>query len=149
VAKDVDLRLDGDRQLKRLIQELPKRVVKKGLRQAATAGGQPIVRAVKNAAPVDSGTLKKSIKKKIKTYSSSGNVIAVIGADRAASAIIDNKKHVPANYIHLIEAGHGGPAPAPPHPFLTSAYQNTKATALQIATNKLREVLEREASNLR
>jgi hypothetical protein len=25
VAKDVDLRLDGDRQLKRLIQELPKR----------------------------------------------------------------------------------------------------------------------------
>lgn len=146
------MELVGWKELTHLLNELPKRVARKGLRQAISAAASPIVKAAKSNAAKLTGTLKKSIKKKIKTYSD-GNVVAIIGADRSivGQRITKGgkvKRVVPANYIHLVEKGHAGPHPASAKPFLRPAYENHKQQAVGIAEKKLKEVIENEAAKL-
>ena len=98
----------------------------------------------------------------MKVYSS-GNVVAVIGASRSVSEVITTprkglvnrilrrkktRKHAPARILHLVEKGHGGPHPAPAHPFLEPAFESTKAAATQIAGETLKTTLEAEAAKL-
>lgn len=40
---------------------------------------------------------------------------------------------------HLVEFGHAGPAPAPPHPFMRTAYQNNKEEVKRTIIEVLRE----------
>lgn len=47
-----------------------------------------------------------------------------------------------APYAHFVEYGHGGPRPAPPHPFITPAYEATKGQAMEMAAQALREALD-------
>lgn len=141
------LYLDGDRELKELLVQLPERVIKKGLRRALSAAATPIVRATKAKARRRFGFLKKSIGRKVKTYSD-GSVIVVIGAKRDVAETVGNRQHVPANYFALVEKGHGGPHAAPPHPMLDPAYQETKGQATAIAAVKIRESVESEAAKL-
>lgn len=48
--------------------------------------------------------------------------------------------HYPAKIAHLIERGHGGPRPAPPHPFLEPALLSSRNAVLAV----MRGVLEEE-----
>lgn len=41
---------------------------------------------------------------------------------------------------HLVEYGHGGPAPAPPHPFLTPARDAAMATAGKTVADELNRI---------
>lgn len=41
----------------------------------------------------------------------------------------------------LVEEGHGGPAPAPAHPFLRPAFEAKKAEAAEILAAKLKEAM--------
>lgn len=54
---------------------------------------------------------------------------------------IEHYKHNPGMIAHLVEFGHGGPAPAPAHPFLRPALDNKKHQGLLIITNKARQLL--------
>lgn len=45
----------------------------------------------------------------------------------------------PANIAHLVEYGHEGPHPAPPHPFLRPAYDENKDKALEIIKDAVAE----------
>jgi HK97 gp10 family phage protein len=47
-----------------------------------------------------------------------------------------------APYAHFVEYGHGGPRPAPPHPFMAPAYEATKGRAMELAAQALREALD-------
>jgi HK97 gp10 family phage protein len=157
------VKLDGEQELKHLLQELPRRVGKKALRQAVNAGAAPIVKAAKAAAPRESGLLKRSYNKVIRTYKS-GNVVAVIGARREVVGSYRGKKRVPANYIHLVEKGtqphriqikkgrfagttveHPG-ARAQPH--LEPAFERSIPQARSIMEAKLRDVVLAEAHKL-
>lgn len=55
-------------------------------------------------------------------------------------------KYVKVQYTdpiaHLVEEGHGGPAPAPAHPFLRPAFEAMKEEATAILADKLREALK-------
>ena len=156
--KGVDIKLDGAKELRRFFEEAPK-LAKKGIRRAITKASTPVTRAAKKNAPRETGLLKKSITKRIKSYPS-GNVVAVIGASRAVSGTVtdmgsggnnkvrQHRKRVPANYIHLVEKGHGGPYTAKPHPFLNPALQQTAQQAHKIAEATLREVVEKEIARL-
>ena len=155
------LTLTGTGDLEKLLEELPRRVIKKGLRQAMSAAGQPILKQARRDAPRKSGLLKKSLQKKVKAYKS-GNVAVIIGAawgytgwvvniklrKRAKPTKLHRDNQNPGNYSHLVEQGHGGPRPAPAHAFLKPAYEANKARALSIATRKLTDVLESEAAKL-
>ena len=146
MAGKIDAVLDGERELGRLLRELPK-AARKGLRGAMNAAATPISKAAKKNAPRESGLLKRSIGKRVKTYSS-GTVAAVIGARREVSGEYKGKKRVPANYAHLVEQGHGGPRPAQAHEFLKPAFDANVEKAIDIASDKLRDVVEREARKL-
>jgi len=46
-----------------------------------------------------------------------------------------------APHAQLVEYGHGGPKPAPPHPFMRPAYEATKDEAMRIAMEKIKAAL--------
>ena len=46
-----------------------------------------------------------------------------------------------APHAHLVEFGHGGPAPAPEHPFMAPAYEATKDEAMRIVRDAIAEAL--------
>lgn len=55
-------------------------------------------------------------------------------------------KYVKVQYTdpvaHLVEEGHGGPSPAPAHPFLRPAFEAKKAEATEIMKETLKEALK-------
>ena len=76
---------------------------------ALKKGANVILEAAKRNAPVRTGELKKALKVGRRAKTIDRNAIEV-GAF-----------HGDAPHAHLVELGHGGPKPAPPHPFLEPA----------------------------
>ena len=152
---NVKMTLEGDKQLESALRQLPRRVLTKGTRQAVNAAAAPIVRKAKAWAPRDTRTLKKALKRKLKTYKG-GAAAAIIGADRAVQGIdARGRKRVPANYIHLVEKGTAphriGNASHPgarPQAFLERAYAAGQHQAKSIAEAKLAEVVAKEAAKV-
>ena len=52
-----------------------------------------------------------------------------------------HRKERGAYYATPVEYGHGGPAPAPPHPFIRPAYDTRADEAYQISRDGLRDAL--------
>ena len=48
-----------------------------------------------------------------------------------------------APHTFIVERGHGGPHPAPPHPFMTTAVQSTTQEQLEAAAKAMRTELRR------
>lgn len=162
-----DIKIDGLKELERFIAELPKRALKKALRQSVNAAGTPIARDARRMAPRLTGTLRKAIKKAVRVYPN-GNAIAVIGADRGVTSPKKNpsakKKtglNIPANYIHLVERGvRAHPQPnhkwfkITGHPgfkgttFLERAFKSNESKAKAIMEAKMQEVILKEAAKL-
>jgi len=163
--------LIGEKELRHFLKDLPKRVIKKGLKLAVNSGATPIVRETRRNAPVVSGLMKKSVRKKIKSYPT-GNAIAIIGADRSIQGTYRGKKRVPANYWHLVlggvqphATGEGSQVNRSDrnnrasqsgriHPgfkgrnILADAVTKTASQVKSIMEKKLKEVIAREAAKL-
>jgi HK97 gp10 family phage protein len=139
--------MTGDRELRELLSELPKRVASKGNRAAVTAGAKPIAKAARAKAPKQSGLLKKAMGTKIKTYRSGAGTIAVavIGARRAVQGDYKGRKRVPANYIALV---NNGTKHAQGNDFLGEAYRENKSAAQTAIAAKFNQVIEAEAAKL-
>lgn len=139
----IDLR--GEKELQKLLSTLPSRVIKKGMRKAQSKAATPILGSWKTRAANDTGLYRRSLKRKQKTYAN-GRVITVLGPDRnVTGATASGKKKVPANYSHLVEDGHGGPHPAPPHSAAKPAYSENKDKSIEIMKSTLLETLYNEA----
>lgn len=132
----ISFRLQGERALERKLKLLPQAIIKKELRKAVNKAATPIVKRAKQLVTRRSGLLKKSIAKKVKTYSS-GKVVAIIGSRREVAGFVDGKPHRPAYIAHLVEEGHGGPRPAPPYPFLRPAFEATVRQSLNVMKESL------------
>lgn len=141
------MKIEGDKQLKNLLAQLPKRVASKGNKAAVTAGAKPIVKAAKNKAPKESGALRKAMGSKVKTYKADAgtSAVAVIGARRNVTADYKGKPRVPSRYIHLVDKGTKY---IKGDNFLEQAYEEEKNAALEAMKGKFKEVIEREASKL-
>lgn len=100
------------------LRRIPKEV--RAVQPAAARAGAQIVKAeVEARAPVDDGTLKRSIK------------------DRRGERTMTSAEHlvvVGTFYAVYVERGHGGPAPAPAHPFFRPAFDHTEAQAREVIT---------------
>jgi len=140
--------LQGAVATKEILRLLPHAAQKKSLRKAVNAGATPIVRAVRANAPQQSGTLRKAIGKKVKVYGDRGIATAVIGAKKGYSGDWKGKKRMPSRYFHLVNKGHGGPAPAPAHEFVESSFASSQSAALDAMESKLAESVEQEAAKL-
>jgi len=83
------------------------------------------------------GLLEQSMTTKVVVDEARGKVYGIVGPDVAVQGQRGTKRHVPANIAHLVEFGHAGPAPAPPHPFLRPAFDETKAAAMAAIRGEL------------
>jgi HK97 gp10 family phage protein len=153
------LELPGTDDVAEFLRTVPKRVAKKALKQAVTAGATPLAKAARKEAPKKHGLLKSAVTKKVKVYPD-GNAIALVGANRDTSETIDGRRHVPALYLHLIV---GGTKPHPqkhyvraleltvkqhpgtkPNPFLERAFEQTAPEIKARMEDKLAEVVAKE-----
>lgn len=137
----------GSRELERVFKTLGDRVQRKVTRQAVNVAATPVVRAARSKAPQQSGLLKKSLGKKIKTYKRAGTVVGLVGPRTDVQGEYQGEKRVPWRYAHLVEDGHvdakGNPIPA--QPFLRPAFDETQGQALDTMSTKLGEGVTREA----
>ena len=131
----ITLDISGDQELLKSLAALNKQITGKLMKNAMRAGGRVVVNQVKDTVPVGkTGNLKKSIKTKMVPYPVSGITVLVIGAK--------------APHAHLVEFGHGGPHPAPPHPFMRPAFDASKLTAQERVERNLRNGIKRETKRL-
>lgn len=145
----------GDRDLKRFLTEMPKRVPKKANRAAVTAGTTPVVKAVRPLIiPVRSGTMKKSVTKKIKSYGP--NALGLVGANKATIGEFEGRKAWPNKYWHLVNLGtqphqqKRGPHPgAKANNALKYGFDRAKPQIASAMESKYREVLAKESAKLR
>lgn len=95
-------------------------------------GGEPVLNRMIERVPVRTGDLKKSLKigrrlAKGRKGGSRSIEIGAMGKD--------------GNMANLVESGHGGPKPAPPHPFAWPAYEESKAEAYDRIAEGVRQWL--------
>ena len=107
-------------------------------RRILEAAAQPIHRQMKANASRDpkiiTGVLNRSIRiGPVKKRRKSGKSIT-IGVHR---------KEEGAYYATPVEYGHGGPAPAPAHPFIRPAYDSRADEAYGIIRDGLRDAIDR------
>ena len=108
------------------------------VRRILEAAAQPIHRQMKANASEDpkiiTGVLSRSIHiGPVKKRRKSGKSIT-IGVHR---------KEEGAYYATPVEYGHGGPAPAPAHPFIRPAYDTRADEAYEIIRDGLRDAVDR------
>ena len=107
-------------------------------RRILEAAAQPIHQQMKANASEDpqiiTGVLNRSIRiGPVKKRRKSGKSIT-IGVHR---------KEEGAYYATPVEYGHGGPAPAPAHPFIRPAYDTRADEAYEIIRDGLRDAIDR------
>ena len=96
------------------------------LPRAARAGALVIKEEVEARAPVDDGDLKRSI----------GDRPVEAGATSAS-----HQAHVGAVHALWVERGHGGPHPAPAHPFFRPAFDAKEQEARERTVEVMNEAL--------
>ena len=131
------------KRLERMSDDMSEKIIAKALRAMC----KPIVGAAKLRARFTqepgTGLLADAITQKIIKRAKVARGIAIIGADMKVSGTRDGKKHVPGNIFHLVEFGHGGPSPAPPHPILRPAYDERVKEAEKIGQDILTNELNK------
>lgn len=110
VVRNSHVDLLGDRELKRMLKELPGASFRKILRPAMNKASTPVLKAAKaNAgAFAETKALKTALGKKTMTYPKNLVVASIIGARRGQEFIRYDRygrKRVPSHYVHLAEAG--------------------------------------------
>ena len=127
---DVDLSEEGLAKLAKAFNELPRELSVEVQARSLEAAAKVVQQEAKatTAFQDKSGRLRKSIKvqRRIAKFKKpDGQVFKVSGGEVVARAT-DAKSH-------LIEGGHKGPRPAPPHPFLAPAAEASQQQAFAAA----------------
>lgn len=119
----------------------------KAMQAAVRKGGRVILAAARAGCPVDTnphltkhGLLKESLGVVVKKGKKE-TAFALVGPRRGFRQEVGTVRsgpraglpiyEDPAKIAHLVEYGHGGPHPAPPHPFLRLAVDTTQ---VEVAT---------------
>lgn len=145
--------------LRGALATVAKTMGKNVIRRAVNLATRPLLKSMKAKVshvpdsawdPEVKNQLRRSLGRKVKTYAS-GTVAGIVGPRKGFKVKIGETKdgkpimHDPVNIAHLVEQGHAGPAPAPPHPFARPAYDETKNEMKGIVENECRTGLEKEA----
>src|SRR5438105_3704771 len=96
----------GAKELEKALKSLGERTQRKVVRAAVNVAMTPVLKAARANAPEESGLLKESLAKKVKTYVESMTVVGIVGPDTQTQGEFNGEKRKPANYAHLVEQGH-------------------------------------------
>lgn len=133
---NVTVQFKGLKQVQKRLEWAAGKVERGANRDALNKAAKPMLNAAKrNARAIEkTGTLRKSLKRKVKTNVRKGTVQVLIGPDRRVTSEDYGGTHIPANIAHLVEFGFqhkGGPRVEGEH-FLEAAFDETKAEAIKI-----------------
>ena len=139
----VDISLLGDKELQRKLQRLPYALQKKIVRPSLRAAARPMLATAKATCPEDEGKLKKALKlhaMKSRRRDQFGIVVDT-GTREKLGIPADETSYYPMS----VEFGHGGPHPAPAHPFLRPAFDTNKERAKRIIAREIGQRITAEA----
>lgn len=140
---DLKISLQGVEEMTRNLEKIGTRVALRGPNAAVRAGSSVIIKEMRRRAPVDTGSLKKALGQKVKTYRRSKTVVSIVGA-RSILYQTSKGKRNPANYAHLPELGTKRGVKA--MPFMRPAWDAAAPDARLAAINKMKEVFQKEAA---
>jgi HK97 gp10 family phage protein len=113
---------------------------RKVLRAAVSKATTVVLKSAKGRVPVESGLLKKSLGRKIKTYARTGTVVGVIGPRLGFGRDVVINGHTeyrdPKFYAHLVE---NGTVTAAAQPFLRPAWDEN--------LDQIKELMKREIAD--
>jgi HK97 gp10 family phage protein len=132
--------LIGEKHLQRILQQLTPALQRKLTRQSVSKALSPMVSAAKQKAPRESGLLKKSLGKKIKSYASRNRVVGIAGPRKETVGEYNGKLRRPVRYAHIVEMRH--------QPFMRPAFDATQSTMISIMKSELAEGVVREAAKI-
>ena len=124
------------------LRDLGPKLARKALRRAVSKAGDLWVTEMKSKAPVDSGDLRDSIKKKVTTTKKGNALSAKVAVGPAWDS--KNKKsgksdQQPAVYGMILEFGSKKMAP---HPWMRPVFDSTSEKVVQVVADTLKEDLE-------
>lgn len=127
------------------------KVERGAMRDALAKASKPNLKKAKQTARAieKTSTLRKSLKRKIKTFKN-GMVIAYIGPDRRVTSNDYGGNHTPANIAHLIEFGFHDRAgnKVPGKKFLEIAFNSTKKESIRIYKAEIGSSVQKIAKRL-
>lgn len=138
-------RIDGLGTAQRRIRGAVIKIPARSLKRAIRAGSKPLIASGKGWSPVDTGTLRKSMTMRAKSYRRGQRQLAIIGPRNRKYA---NGKN-PNKYAHLVELGRSTPGGGrvAPNPFLRTAAAFAHAAAVREAQTSLRGSLPADFSD--
>lgn len=154
----IKMELGGIKDALKSLDGLKRGVQRRILRAAVTEASAPILQSARGHAPKRTGTFKRSLGKKVKTYSKSGTVVAIVGPRKGyktQTGITRKGKEIfedPTKIAHLLEYGHlvvrGGKVVghAPAYPSMTPAMQENQSRAVETIARRIGEEIEKEAA---
>jgi HK97 gp10 family phage protein len=101
----------------------------KALKEVLRDAAEPIKQDAIALAPFKTGRLRRAI------FASRG--------DKSKSSAIVGVNHKIAPHAHLVEFGHAGPHPAPPHPFMRPAIEKNRASTRNIIANGVGDIIKK------
>jgi HK97 gp10 family phage protein len=142
------LEIKGGVELLRKLEQFPRTVQRKLLRQAIRDGARPILAAAKANCPVGTGELKKSLRLRVRKKTKPGTYAVQIQAGKYGEFKGDQF------YAAFVELGHrvgsrklgNARAMVPANPFMRRAADTTKDRAGRIVGESLGRRIEAEAS---
>ena len=151
--------------LQRKFDRLRDRYGQKVAKKAARAATQPVLVDMRAGTPVESGTLKKSVKKSVRGFRKNSIVIGLVGVARGVSGEFQGVVRIPEFYAHLVEFGRARVTPKkgnkvltnkknffafsakafPGKPFIRPAFDRNRGRMDSIARRELKDGVERVA----
>lgn len=131
--------LEGWDEMLREVERLPDRMKRNELLKIMRRVAKPTVRAAKANVSSISGRLERSIG-------------SITGRSKKYPNVQVGPRAKGKNegfHGHLVEFGHGGPNPAPAHPFMRPAYDQTKGMVTQDAARQVAKYLQKRANQLK
>lgn len=108
---------------------------------ALRAGAQVIFDEMRTQATIDPKIRTKNLYKSLKI----GHVTKMLKKSRTKRIDLgayEKENGQIAPHAHLVEYGHGGPAPAPPHPFIRPSFDKKSSDAYEAMKRVLEEALK-------
>jgi hypothetical protein len=105
------IRVEGLKEIDRRLGRLPNKLQHKILKEAVKEAVAPVIRAARALAPVETGTLRRSIGVRIKSYQKKQTWVAVVGPKRVSAPKFreglptSKAARDPRFYGHLVESG--------------------------------------------
>lgn len=149
VSTGEGLTLSGDKELLRVLAQLPVAVGNKVLGPSLQAAGKPLAKAAKKylqrgGGGWDTGEYRRSIGAKLMKKSKKGMRLMRVGA--RSEKLTEDK--YPSNIDSLLEFGHGGPHAAEPVPHLRPAMDEKAAEAIEAFNRRAAAGIEKETARL-